>query len=78
MYSYNYNVPNMNRNMRNSYNYNNQDRFFGTGFIAPLLIGGIAGYAIGNNNHPNNFYQYPVFIPNNPTYFNNNFIYYPF
>ena len=49
---------NMNRNFgntrpRNYYptnrrnNFSN-DRFFGGGFIAPLLLGGIAGYALGN------------------------------
>lgn len=78
MYYYNYNIPSQSRNMRNNYNYNNGDRFIGPSFVAPLLIGGLAGYAIGNNNNrPNYFYQYPFFIPNNSNYFNTIF-YYPF
>ena len=77
MYYYNYNIPVNNRNMRNNYTYNNQDRFIGPSFVAPLLIGGLAGYAIGNNNRPNYFYQYPFFIPNNSNYFTN-FYYNPF
>jgi len=59
----------------------NQDRFVG-GFFGPLLLGGIAGYAIGNQQ-PNNsygpvYYQppyYPTYYPNN---YYNNFYYYPY
>lgn len=59
---------------RNQGNFNQDDRFFGGGIIAPLLIGGIAGYAIGNNQ---NDYPYgggfvgPVYPqPYYPTYYN--------
>ena len=74
---------NMYRNSRNSGprnqgNLNQDDRFFGGGIIAPLLIGGIAGYAIGNNQ---NDYPYgggfggpivgPIYPqPYYPTYYN--------
>lgn len=75
MYSYNYNVPRINRNIPQNYNYYNQDRFIGPGFVAPLLLGGIAGYAIGNNRPY--YYPYPYYYPSNPTYYNN-FIYYPY
>lgn len=58
----------MNNNM-----YNFGDRFFGGGFVAPLLLGGVAGYAIGNNRP--NYYPYPYPYPV-PVYYNN--YYYPY
>ncbi len=57
------------------------DRFFGGGIIAPLLLGGLAGYAIGRpndyyppyNNFYNNFYYQPYqpypFYPYNNFYY---------
>lgn len=66
-----------NRDLFRTNRYNRQnDRFFGGGFLAPLLIGGIAGYAIGRPNYncygPRCFYQYPFVYPN---YYYNNFYY---
>lgn len=67
--------PNMYRN--DQYLYNNQnkmnqgDRFIPGGFIAPLLLGGLAGYAIAGR--PNNYpYPYPY------NYYYNNFYYPPY
>ena len=80
MYSYNnlrqpvnnmYARP-MNNKMNNKM-YNSGDRFFGGGFVAPLLLGGVAGYAIGNNRP--NYYPYPYPYPV-PVYYNN--YYYPY
>ena len=80
MYSYNnlrQPVNNMYaRSMNNKMNntlYNSGDRFFGGGFVAPLLLGGVAGYAIGNNRP--NYYPYPYPYPA-PVYYNN--YYYPY
>lgn len=58
----------MNNNM-----YNSGDRFIGGGLVGPLLLGGIAGYAIGNNRP--NYYPYPYPYPM-PVYYNN--YYYPY
>ena len=60
-------------NKMNNYMYNSGDRFFGGGFVAPLLLGGVAGYAIGNNRP--NYYPYPYPYPA-PVYYNN--YYYPY
>lgn len=73
MYQYRYNIPQNNKNMH--YSYNNNERF--GGFITPLLLGGVAGYAIGNSNNFNNnpaiiypgypqgyYYQYPTYTTN--------------
>ena len=57
----NYNIPNYPTNYYNQ----NDERFIGTGFVGPLLLGGVAGYAIGqnyNNGRP------MVFYPNRPYY----------
>lgn len=48
----------------------NDDRFIGGGFFAPLLLGGLAGYAIGRPNYPTGPYPYNNF------YYNN--VYYPY
>ena len=59
------------------YNYrsNNNNRFIGGGLLAPLLVGGIAGYAIGNNNYKNYYpYPYPNYYPTYYPY--NNYYYY--
>lgn len=62
---YNYNVSN--RSYNNSYN---SDRIVGGGFLAPFLLGGIAGAAVapsfyGGYNRPyyynNYYYPYPVY-----------------
>ena len=76
MYSYNYNIPQMNRNMYRGRNYQDQ-RFVGGGFLAPLLLGGVAGYAIGYNRP--NYYQPPMMYYQQPypTYYSNNY-YYPY
>lgn len=52
------------------------DRFIGTGLLAPLFLGGVAGYAIGYNR-PNNYpYPYPMPYQGPPVYYNN--YYYPY
>lgn len=62
---YNYNVSN--RSYSGSYN---NDRFVGGGFLAPFLLGGIAGAAVapafyGGYGRPyyynNYYYPYPVY-----------------
>lgn len=69
------NYPNMYPNNQIFFqNQLNQDeRFFPGGFIAPLLLGGVAGYLIGER--PNN-YPYPYPYPYN--YYYNNFYYPPY
>lgn len=53
----------------NLYNNNIQDdRMIDGGFLAPLLLGGVAGYLVGRPN----YYQYPY------NYNYNNFYYYPY
>lgn len=81
MYPYNYNIPQFNRNMYRGIN-NNDQRFIGGGFIAPLLLGGVAGYAIGNTNNNNNNYGRPTYFypyyqqPFYPNNYSNNYYYY--
>lgn len=62
------------------YRNNNRNAFI------PLVLGGVIGYGIGNNNRPN-FYPYPVpIIPSMPyyppffssPYYQQNFIYPPY
>jgi len=55
----------------------NEERFVASGgFIAPLLLGGIAGYAIGN---PNGLAGGGNYRPNYPyNYYYNNFYYPPY
>ena len=78
MYSYNYNVPQYCGNMyRQNMNNANDQRFVG-GFFAPLLLGGVAGYAIGANNRPNYYYPQPYYYYPYPTYYNNNYYYNPY
>lgn len=81
MYTYNYNMPNFRNNMR----YGNER--FG-GFFAPLILGGVAGYAIGNNTNKSGiiyplYPQYSYYYPPYPYYYpynnnsnNNNYYYY--
>lgn len=77
MYSYN-SMPGTNQNMyydnNRSFSSSSDDRFLGGGLLAPLLLGGVAGYAIGNNR-PNYYYPQPYFVPG-PVYYSNN--YYPY
>jgi len=73
--SYSYNIPQYRQNMyRNANNYD--QRLIGGGIVAPLLLGGIAGYALGNNR-PNYYYPQPYYYPY-PTYYNNNYYYNPY
>ena len=67
MYS-RYNIPQYGRNMQN-YNrprpprppyQGNNDRFFGGGFIAPFILGGITGSLLRPN--------YPIYSPGPPIY----------
>lgn len=75
MYSYN-NMANYRKNMYQGQNLNNQR--FG-GFFAPLLLGGVAGYAIGNTTNKPNYYPYPYYYQYPyPIYYNNNYYYNPY
>lgn len=70
--TYNNNIPQFRRNM---YGRNNNDqRLIGGGFLAPFLLGGVAGYALGR---PNYYYQQPYYYPY-PTYYNNYYYYNPY
>lgn len=71
-----YSRYNMYRNYSNMYRNNQNDRLIGGGFVGPLLLGGLAGYAIGRPNYypNNNNYYYPNYYnpyPYYPTYYNN-------
>lgn len=70
------NSSNMYQNSPYFYDYQNREnedeRFIPGGFIAPFLLGGLAGYAIGGR--PNN--NYPTVYPYN--YYYNNFYYPPY
>ena len=75
MYPYNYNFNNNASIYTPAISSSNDERFIGGGLIAPLLLGGVAGYAIGQNNYNNRpymFYTQPYY---NPYYYNN---YYPY
>ena len=73
--AYNYNIPQYRQNMYRGIK-NNDQRLIGGGFFGPLLLGGLAGYAIGNNR-PNYYYPRPYYYPY-PTYYNNNYYYNPY
>lgn len=82
MYSYNNNMDKYSRNMYSQNINQNNERFAG-GFVAPLLLGGVAGYAIGNTNRPNYYYPQPYqpyyYYPYPyPTYYSNNYYYNPY
>ena len=83
----NYNIPQNNNNYQKNYKnyltttyYNNGDRFIGSGFLAPFLLGGVGGYLIGKPNNFNNQGPIPVYFPPNqqiPYYpYSNTNIYY--
>ncbi len=76
MYPYNYNMRNFNSNMYRGRQNQSNDRFLAGGFVAPLLLGGVAGYAIGNNNRPNYYYPQPYYYYPPVSYSNN--YYYPY
>ena len=74
----NYNIPRNNgfnqRNFNNSYNYrrppmrpnfDNDDRFFGGGFLGPFLLGGVGGYLLGRPNYQG---PIPVYFPQGRPY----------
>ena len=78
---YNYNIPqNKIFNQRNftSYqnrptppmrpNFDNDDRFFGGGFLGPFLLGGVGGYLLGRPNYYNYGGPIPVYFPNGVPY----------
>lgn len=80
MYPYNYNISKNNKIMYYPPNYQNPND---ERFIVPLLLGGVAGYAIGNNNNTQQpigyFYPQipqPNYYPN--TYYSSNYYYYPY
>lgn len=84
MYSYSYNIPQNNRNMykqygsytTNTYTNPNDERF--VPFVAPLLLGGVAGYAIGqSNNKQAYYYPQPYYYPYQ-AYYSNNYYYNPY
>lgn len=80
MYSDNFSIPQETMVMYQ----NNRPRpieqnHFGSGFFVPFLLGGIGGYALGNNNQPN-YYPYPYPYPQPypvPYPYPNNY-YYPY
>ena len=70
----NYNIPqNRNFNQMNFRqtpprpNFNNDDRFFGGGFLGPFILGGVGGYLLGRPNYNYNG-PIPVYISNRPPY----------
>ena len=77
MYSYNYQYPEYNQFRGTNISYNPNDERFVGGIIAPLLLGGVAGYAIGQNNNYSKPYMYytqpyPYYYPYyNPYYYRN-------
>lgn len=80
MYSYNNNMARFKQNMYPT-NINYNDERFAGGFVAPLLLGGVAGYAIGNANRPNYYYPQPYYYYpylQYPTYYSNNYYYNPY
>ena len=78
MYPYNYNIGRYQNSIYTPAVANtnsNDERFIGAGLVAPLLLGGVAGYAIGqsNYNRPYMFYTQPY-----PYYYNNYYYPYPY
>ena len=86
MYSNNYSIPRNNMNIPKNFNnqnyvtYQDGERFF----LAPLVVGGLAGtalgYGIANNNQLNNKQccggYYPMYpVPYYPYTYSNNYYY---
>ena len=73
MYPYNYFQGNQASIYTPAISNQSDERFIGGGLIAPLLLGGVAGYAIGQNNYNNRpymFYAQPYYNPYyNPYYY---------
>lgn len=67
MYPYNYNIGGYQNSIYTPAVANtnsNDERLIGAGLVAPLLLGGVAGYAIGQNNwnnRPYMFYTQPYY-----------------
>ena len=62
----NYNIPQNRRyNQINRPIFDNNDRFFGGGFLGPFILGGVGGYLLGRPNYYNNG-PIPVIISNRP------------
>ncbi len=75
----------MNPNMyipinRNYPNYQNQDRFVGSGFLAPFILGGITGGLLAPSFYPRPvpiIYNPPIYRPYPVPYYQNNYqVYY--
>ena len=65
----NINQPNFNRpNIPMRPNFDNDDRFFGGGFLGPFILGGVGGYLLGRPNYGYNNGPIPVIISNRPPY----------
>ena len=74
---YNYNIPQNGNFMRRNFNnqgrptppmrpnFDNDDRFFGGGFLGPFLLGGVGGYLLGRPNYNG---PIPVYFPNGVPY----------
>ena len=77
MYPYNYDIQGYNSIYTKAIDPKNDERFIGGGVLAPLLLGGVAGYAIGQNNYNNRpymFYTQPYYTPYyNPYYYPYNY-----
>ncbi len=72
--------PSTSMNYPNNQIYNDGDRFFGGGFLGPLLLGGVGGYLLGRPNYGYNQGPIPVYFPPQqmpyyPPYSNTNIYY---
>lgn len=75
----NYNIPQKRYYKPQSSNnyYQNGDRFLGSGFLGPFILGGITGGLIARPNYPPYPQPIPVYFPPNqyPPYINTNVYY---
>ena len=60
----NLSMPNHQRPIQRS-NFDNNDRFFGGGFLGPFLLGGVGGYLLGRPNYQG---PIPVYFPGGRPY----------